>query len=35
MVALLVVVLFALVIRALINLAVGRGLPWYQPIKEA
>jgi NitT/TauT family transport system permease protein len=35
MVALLLVVIFALVIRALINLAVGRGLPWYQPVKEA
>jgi NitT/TauT family transport system permease protein len=34
-IALIVVVIFALVIRALINLAVRRGLPWYQPVKEA
>jgi NitT/TauT family transport system permease protein len=31
MVALLVLVAFALVLRALINLAISRGLRWYRP----
>ena len=33
-VALLAIVIFALVIRSLINLAVRRGLPWYRAAKE-
>jgi ABC-type nitrate/sulfonate/bicarbonate transport system permease component len=35
MVALLLLVAFALVVRALVNLAVARGLPWYRPAKES
>jgi ABC-type nitrate/sulfonate/bicarbonate transport system permease component len=35
MVALLVLVVFALAVRALVNLAVARGLPWYRPVKES
>ena len=35
MVSLLLLVAFALVVRALVNLAVARGLPWYRPAKEA
>jgi ABC-type nitrate/sulfonate/bicarbonate transport system permease component len=35
MVSLLVLVAFALVVRALVNLAVARGLPWYRPTKES
>jgi hypothetical protein len=31
MVALLVLVAFALVLRALINLAISRGFRWYRP----
>jgi NitT/TauT family transport system permease protein len=32
MVALLVLVVFALVLRALVNLAISRGLRWYRPV---
>ena len=35
MVALLVLVAFALALRALVNLAISRGLPWYRPAQEA
>jgi ABC-type nitrate/sulfonate/bicarbonate transport system permease component len=35
MVSLLVLVAFALVVRALVGLAVARGLPWYRPAKES
>jgi ABC-type nitrate/sulfonate/bicarbonate transport system permease component len=35
MVALLVLVLFALVVRALINVAVKHGLRWYRPAEES
>lgn len=35
MVALLVLVVFALIIRALVNLAVTRGLPWYRPAQQS
>lgn len=34
-VALIVLALFALAVRALISLAVARALPWYRPIKES
>jgi ABC-type nitrate/sulfonate/bicarbonate transport system permease component len=34
-VALLVLAAFALVVRAMINLAVARALPWYRPLKES
>ena len=34
MVALLVLVVFALVLRALINLAISRGFRWYRPAQE-
>lgn len=34
MVALVAIVLFALVVRALVNLAVRRGLPWYRPANQ-
>jgi len=35
MVALLVLVAFALALRALVNLAISGGLPWYRPAQEA
>ena len=35
MVAVLVLVAFALVVRALVNLVVARGLRWYQPARES
>lgn len=35
MVALLVLVAFALVVRALVNLAISRGFRWYRPAQEA
>lgn len=35
MVALLVLVAFALVLRALVNLAISRGFRWYRPAQEA
>jgi ABC-type nitrate/sulfonate/bicarbonate transport system permease component len=35
MVALIVLVLFALLLRALINAAVRHGLRWYQPVEES
>jgi ABC-type nitrate/sulfonate/bicarbonate transport system permease component len=35
MVALLVLVAFALALRALVNLAISRGLRWYRPAQEA
>jgi ABC-type nitrate/sulfonate/bicarbonate transport system permease component len=35
MVALLVLVALALALRALVNLAISRGLPWYRPAQEA
>ncbi len=35
MVALLVLVVFALLVRALVNLAVTRGLPWYRPAQQS
>lgn len=35
MVALILIVIFALVVRALINLTVARAMPWYRPAKEA
>jgi ABC-type nitrate/sulfonate/bicarbonate transport system permease component len=34
-VALVVIVLFALAVRALVNLTVARVMPWYRPAKEA
>jgi NitT/TauT family transport system permease protein len=34
-VALVVIVIFALVVRALVNLTVARAMPWYRPAKEA
>jgi ABC-type nitrate/sulfonate/bicarbonate transport system permease component len=34
-VALVVIVIFALVVRALVNLTVARVMPWYRPAKEA
>jgi ABC-type nitrate/sulfonate/bicarbonate transport system permease component len=34
MVALIAIVAFALVVRALVNLAVRRGLPWYRPADQ-
>ena len=34
-VALAVIVLFALAVRALVNLTVARAMPWYRPAKEA
>jgi NitT/TauT family transport system permease protein len=35
MVALLVIVAFALVLRALINVTISRGFRWYRPVQEA
>lgn len=35
MVSLLLLVAFALVVRALVDLAVARGLPWYRPAEES
>lgn len=35
MVALLVLIAFALILRALINLAISRGFRWYRPAQEA
>jgi ABC-type nitrate/sulfonate/bicarbonate transport system permease component len=35
MVALLVLVVFALLVRALVSLAVTRGLPWYRPAQQS